>query len=1350
MTMIVADYPVITGVTEIFSNNDKDFKENEHHIENVESNIPKVASICINEETHNQKHKENVEEYSGETVCDSISNEKNSSCNFENLQNNKVSNNPTESDHLDDNTDLIENSKSIEVKEAVDKYFSDNNENKISETIFSKRLMTFVNSDPEEETDICETSNEGSLADRNNYSGSSEQIQIAKYKESSKTKYIRRIVDSESEDDEEASNIYNSSQTPCKTLDVTTNGYQVLIDPESEEEKETLDSSVAFDGTDTSKIKNVKGISAQKIKGSLRVSKIEAMHKIYSESQRLLRETGVSLPYHRPKQRTLQEFLNRKKLSVSLPKAPSTSAKLKMSSAIVSQILAEKEKEAEDFYKSSDSEDDTREITLLACENVKKSSITNEEKPATDIELICAPDTKINKTNDQDSHGNGEIIQQDNINLVAHEATVENDICEIDQQDNGHVLGLPLPKFTDDTSIDRKKLLPNPALNSKVTLKGSPGMIIDLMDYTESNSKGLDSLLERFFCKHVVNTNKQTDNRSEVTVVHLQDTQHGPIPIKEVLPYKLPADTDNPELNKPGAKLMRLKEQLKLQMSLKRNEEWKQKEIELQTQEKEIWSEEEETEDHLDDRGKVDILESSDSGESEPEENDVCIKDKKRKKCLFADDEAEVTENENSDADETDTDEAECTASKQFASCKHGDEEKCTNDNECDVEMEEKEGTEGKDKGGGNTDEDEDEDGNDIEDETELTDEDNDNIGESISVRNEKKRKRLIQKYQDDDSENEDSQLRSIMEIHTSKAHSEDNGWTSENKSNIQKQPEVTKSQICKTPMAKTSMLDFVSPITQLSILNGSLDSDRKEHPVDKHDFIFTVNRQSERSSQNAHEIRNKAISQKKLFYDIEESIDDDYLMQLCSTKFESTQRSDLGLESSTWQSNNAVSQLHELNAGSRNARLIGMQEERKSSGTKSKISQGKSLFGNPISLNTTKAEQVSPVDSERLKLRIVSSDDEENTSEEEDTFLKHRKRPAKRLDLSDSEEENARSSDEEDDNANGEETEENGYVDYDSEENEVMVVPTKDMQKVAANFLEEEAELSESDWDSADEDEKDLDKLEFEEADEEHIDEDEVKDQVGKLHTKQVLDEDKREIRLLKELLFEDGDLHTDGAGRERKFKWRNIDKLGNDIEMPQVLVENDGWVDVQEDEEEAKWKKLRHERDKFLEERMKTLSSGVEDDLRDSQIFKFGLKTVEKIRNNQSQKQDISSDKVNLSENTEPIMPRNITDLLYVSNTGKKSHTIYNVIKRRSLLSRGEESLARIASLAKQSDTVSHTTNTRNFVFQYIDPSVSNTSKEEETSEEKGGKDWNLQNQPRKRKVTSNFSTTMKKRRK
>jgi len=65
---------------------------------------------------------------------------------------------------------------------------------------------------------------------------------------------------------------------------------------------------------------------------------------------------------------------------------------------------------------------------------------------------------------------------------------------------------------------------------------------------------------------------------------------------------------------------------------------------------------------------------------------------------------------------------------------------------------------------------------------------------------------------------------------------------------------------------------------------------------------------------------------------------------------------------------------------------------------------------------------------------------------------------------------------------------------------------------------------------------------------------------------------------------------------------------------------------------------------------------------------------------------------------------------------------------MKKRSFLARGEESLARLASLAKQSDSISHTVNTRNFVFQYIDPHTNNVSKKEEKTREE--KNTELQN--------------------
>ncbi|XP_039314094.1 claspin isoform X2 [Solenopsis invicta] len=1303
--------------------------------------------------------------------------------------------------------------------------------------------------------------------------------------------------------------------------------YRALIDSESEEENqnEETENNTLIASEETTESKDTKKKLVKKRKGSIRNAKDEAMRQIYSENQRLLRETEISLPYHRPKQRTLQEFLNRRKILTALPKAPSTAAKLKMSSAIVSQVLAEKEKEAELFYKSSDSEDDSVQQSM-SCVNkdTENSFITNERKKTSliDIHRTCIQDSKKIEASNLDLQDNEKVIVQNDhlnldhlykadhqivelssstdnngspddgslhqitneykqnlpklnnlsrklfdtcfenglndasqVNLDKQEVTKEivetiitsfnkkdcinneeslkimtdnqllkihlvdseiinekdknlvieathfnsinnkeiiktyqsdnviysnsddrknenedkcvetNEVLSINDtqskiQDNSpldecgksesHVLGLPLPKFEDEI-LSNRKILPTIS-DSKITLRGSPGMIIDLTEDAK-DLKGVSTLLDRFFCKHA-NSKKQNDNKSEVTVIHLQNTPNGPLPIKEVLPYKVPVNADNSELNKPGAKLMRLKEDLKLQMTLKRNKEWKQKETELQAQKRDDWNEEEESDYDLDDQEETELgLELSDSEESEPEENDICIKDKKKSRCLFADDEAEVTDNEDSSAEENDADCAK--RSKRSTSFKYRKEDMDEDVNEIETDEEEEDNSDDEEEK-----ENEENLGANIENEIESDFEvcKNSNIYKN---RNDRKMRRSTEEFQDDSNiinpsdlqDDNDSQLNMIIDVDASETHCENNrvgcyqslennDWImSENESNTfvcQQDVEVaTRSQICKTPLTKTSMLDLVSPITQLSVLNTTLDSSKKDSSekktrlIDKHGFLSMENTQSDESSERVCHIRNKAILKKKLFDDIRETIDDEYLMRLCSGKFESTQKTELDLSS---QSNITELQLHS-SSGDSNAKLVNV-EQSKNTEINNKLFQDIVLDedSNNSTNHAGEINKISEVHSE-LKLRICSSSDED-----EDMFEKPRKRLVKRLN-SDSEEENSQFSDEEDvteDDLDGEEAEE--YVDYDSEENEVVVVPKKDIKKVAAGFLEEEAELSESDWDSADEDEKDLDKMEFEEADDEDIDEHKVKDQLEKIHMKQILDEDKREVRLLKELLFEDGDLHTDGTGRERKFKWKNIDKIGN-TEI-QMCDENDGWVDVHEDEEEAKWSKLRHEREKFLEERMKCLNNEIEDELCDSQIFKFGLEAVRKSKDNESQKQDTSLNKADSSENMEPIMPRNITDLLNGPNVGKKSQTIYNVIKKRSLLTRGEESLARIASLAKQGDCISHALNTRNFVFPHIDQSTDNVIIKE--NEVIG--DIDAQIKPGKRKMSNRLPISKK----
>lgn len=187
-----------------------------------------------------------------------------------------------------------------------------------------------------------------------------------------------------------------------------------------------------------------------------------------------------------------------------------------------------------------------------------------------------------------------------------------------------------------------------------------------------------------------------------------------------------------------------------------------------------------------------------------------------------------------------------------------------------------------------------------------------------------------------------------------------------------------------------------------------------------------------------------------------------------------------------------------------------------------------------------------------RTMLKIVSSSDEDEQSKGK--HVKRKKKLLKRkqvqkLVLSDDEDENSNEYCDEEESEYGEEEDEENFIEYDSDENEI-VVPKREIKKVAKKFLENEAELSESEWGSADEDEEDLDKLEAEEGDAEDIDEDQVKNQLDKIHMQQMMDKDSRQVKMLQELLFDDGDLHSDGAGRERKFKWKNIGEFLNNVE--------------------------------------------------------------------------------------------------------------------------------------------------------------------------------------------------------
>ncbi len=88
---------------------------------------------------------------------------------------------------------------------------------------------------------------------------------------------------------------------------------------------------------------------------------------------------------------------------------------------------------------------------------------------------------------------------------------------------------------------------------------------------------------------------------------------------------------------------------------------------------------------------------------------------------------------------------------------------------------------------------------------------------------------------------------------------------------------------------------------------------------------------------------------------------------------------------------------------------------------------------------------------------------------------------------------------------------------------------------------MENEAELSGSEPESGDEDEHGLDRLELEEGDLDDLDDEEVRDEVGRIHHRRQLDQDKRDVRLFQEAFLEDGELHSE-QGRSRRFRWKGI----------------------------------------------------------------------------------------------------------------------------------------------------------------------------------------------------------------
>ncbi|XP_042142577.1 claspin isoform X3 [Ixodes scapularis] len=176
----------------------------------------------------------------------------------------------------------------------------------------------------------------------------------------------------------------------------------------------------------------------------------------------------------------------------------------------------------------------------------------------------------------------------------------------------------------------------------------------------------------------------------------------------------------------------------------------------------------------------------------------------------------------------------------------------------------------------------------------------------------------------------------------------------------------------------------------------------------------------------------------------------------------------------------------------------------------------------------------------------------------------------------------------EHDDQGQDEDEDEDGEEDNEEEdeEEEIGITESRAKKRSLRDFFEDEAELSGSDVGSdGEEGEEDEEGVlaDLIAAEDDKEDSSKLREEIGRFHFKQLLDEDKRELKIYQELLLEDGDLHSDGTGRQRRFRWRN-NESGDDGEAQNSDAE-DGDPQA-EPVVDASWQLERLERQRWLQD--------------------------------------------------------------------------------------------------------------------------------------------------------------------